>query len=76
MSENRDRTPAEKCGLRKGDVIARVGGHAVRGGLHLVYLLALYSPSDEVTLDVRRGNKQLTLGVTLASREEELTRQR
>ncbi len=58
-------TPAEKAGLRPGDVIVAVNDDPVTPGRSLADLIARYRPGDEVTLTVRRGNETLELRVRL-----------
>ncbi len=63
-------TPAEKAGLRPGDVIMAVDGERVTPGRSLADLIARYRPGDEVTLTVRRGNEVLELRVRLEEHPE------
>lgn len=60
-------TPAEKAGLRPGDVIVSFDGQPVRDSAHLRQVLAAHAPGDSVTVSVRRGEQQLDLQVDLSS---------
>jgi putative serine protease PepD len=57
--------PADKAGLQPGDVIVSVDGTATPTTQALGAVLAEHEPGDTVTVDVRRGNKQEELKVTL-----------
>lgn len=61
-------SPADKAGLKPGDVIVEFGGQAVTDLQS--YSDALYSrkPGDVVAVIVRRGTERLTLSVTLGRR--------
>jgi regulator of sigma E protease len=53
-------TPAEKAGLKAGDIVTRVNGTRIFNALSLVDEIEKH-PDDEVTLDVRRGSEQVQL---------------
>jgi len=53
-------TPAEKAGLKAGDIITGVNGTPIFNALSLVDEIEKH-PSDELTLDVRRGSEKLQL---------------
>lgn len=59
-------SPAEKSGLRNGDIISKVGDKAVgiQGGLSS--LIGERSPGDEVELTIIRDSKEMKLKLTLA----------
>ncbi len=61
-------SPADKAGIREGDIIQSVGGQIIDQQHPLGDLIAQYSPGDTVTLKVLRGNQTLTLRVVLAAR--------
>jgi len=61
-------TPAEKAGLKPGDLIIAVDKTPVDENHRLVDLIRAYKPGDKVSLSVMRGNQRLTLEVTLGSR--------
>jgi serine protease Do len=58
-------SPADKAGLKEGDIITKVGGTAVDEDHSLTALLGKYQPSDKVTLTVVNGSKTRSVGVTL-----------
>jgi regulator of sigma E protease len=53
-------TPAEKAGLKQGDIIVAVNGQRIFSALSLVDEIEKH-PTDELTLDVRRGAELLQL---------------
>ncbi|MDQ6603324.1 MAG: trypsin-like peptidase domain-containing protein [Chloroflexota bacterium] len=59
-------TPAEKAGLKTGDVITAVNGTTLNGGTTLGSLLVTLKPGDTVTLTVDRSGQTQTLTATLA----------
>lgn len=61
-------SPAERGGLRKGDVIVRFGGRAVENVYDYTYALQDHRPGDTVTVTVLRDGAPLDLSVTLERR--------
>lgn len=57
--------PAEKSGLKEGDVITKVDSKAVGERSSLVSVLGSHKVGDTVELTVTRGNKTLTIKVIL-----------
>lgn len=62
-------SPAAKAGLKEGDVIVAVNDDKVETITQLISDLYKYRPGDQVTLKVLRGNKTLSIEVTLATDE-------
>lgn len=48
---------AKEAGLKEGDVIISIDGHKVNSPSELQESISLYSPGDQVTVVVKRGNK-------------------
>ncbi|MEO6152961.1 MAG: Do family serine endopeptidase [Croceibacterium sp.] len=69
--------PAEKAGVRSGDVVLRVGPQEVTREQSLSYLVANLAPGTRVNLDVLRDGKRISIPVTVGRRpsEDELTSQ-
>jgi serine protease Do len=59
-------SPAEKAGLKEGDVIARFDGEAVRSASHLARLVGETPAGRSVAIDVNRGGATQKLTATLA----------
>ena len=61
-------SPAEKAGLREGDIITAVDGQKIETTRPLDDILTQFAPGKTVTLDVLRDGKATTLTVTLGTR--------
>ncbi|HZN55536.1 MAG TPA: PDZ domain-containing protein [Candidatus Polarisedimenticolaceae bacterium] len=61
-------SPAEKAGLREGDVIVGFSGDVIRGPGKLTEKIHATKPGDSVTLDIRRGGKSQKLTVQMGTR--------
>jgi S1-C subfamily serine protease len=59
-------TPAEKAGIRAGDVIRKVDGVAVASSDELTGTIGEHKAGDSVRLEVSRGDQRRTVRVTLA----------
>lgn len=60
-------SPAERAGLKAGDIITKVDGTSVTADQNLTTLLNKHQPGDVVTLTVNRGGKIISVTVTLGS---------
>src|SRR5690606_15853129 len=58
-------TPAERAGLRMGDVIVAVDGEPVTRVNELQRMIAAHRPGDEVQVEVIRYGERLTLDIQL-----------
>jgi hypothetical protein len=56
--------PAEKGGLRRGDILIKLGAHPIGGVEDLMYALNASKPGETVTAVVKRDGKELKLTVT------------
>ena len=63
-------SPAAKAGLRQGDVIVELDGHAVTRTEDLPRLVADLPAGRQVRIKVRRDGKTLTLSATIAKLED------
>jgi S1-C subfamily serine protease len=68
--------PAARGGLRPGDVVTMVGDKSVKTPTELLAAVAALPPGSDSKLAVQRGPQALEVQVKLASREENLQRQR
>lgn len=66
--------PAERAGLRSGDVILAVNGSEVRDAHELPRVIARHAPGSRVNLKVMRNKAAQTVGVTLDTLQEERPR--
>jgi serine protease Do len=64
--------PADKAGLKNGDVIRKYNGQTVTDSGQLIALVTNTDPGTVVTLEVLRSGKPLTLKVTLGERPSNL----
>jgi len=58
-------SPADKAGVKDGDVITSVNGKAVDENDSLQSLISNYKPGQTVTLGINRSGSNMTLKVTL-----------
>lgn len=58
-------SPAEKAGLKSGDVILKINNDEIKQGSSLVTVLSRYQPNDEVTLKILRESKEQDVKVKL-----------
>jgi serine protease Do len=64
--------PAQRAGLRAGDVVVRVDGEAIAEPDDVAKAIADNQPGDRVSIEVRRGGAAETLTVELANRPERI----
>jgi S1-C subfamily serine protease len=64
-------SPAEKAGLKGGDVITSFGGKAVGTIYDFMDSMNRYKPGDQVEILVKRDGKVVKLQVTLGSRSRQ-----
>jgi putative serine protease PepD len=64
--------PAERAGLRSGDVVTKVGDTDVTSPDDVAQAIADNKPGDEVDVTVRRGGDEQTVKVTLGQRPEQV----
>lgn len=65
-------SPAEKAGLKQGDIITQVGVKKIGEINDLQSIIQSFKPKDEVQIDYVRNNKPSKTLVKLGSRNEEL----
>ncbi|PAU46008.1 S1C family serine protease, partial [Streptomyces albireticuli] len=61
--------PADKAGLKPGDVITKLDGTAIDSGPTLISEIWTHRPGDKVTLTYTRDGKQATTEVVLGERK-------
>ncbi|HEY1786792.1 MAG TPA: Do family serine endopeptidase [Verrucomicrobiae bacterium] len=66
-------TPAEKAGIKSGDVITAFNGETVNDANDLMLAVADCSPDTKASVKILRDGKERTLDVVLAERPGEVT---
>ena len=61
-------SPADKAGIREGDIIVKVDGQAIDGDHPLDATLSLHAPGDTVSIELLRDGQTSTVELTLATR--------
>ncbi|WNF29411.1 trypsin-like peptidase domain-containing protein [Streptomyces sp. C11-1] len=59
--------PADKAGIRSGDVITEVEGQRVHSGEELIVKIRAHRPGDDLDLVLTRGGEERTVTLTLGS---------
>ncbi|MFH0803818.1 MAG: trypsin-like peptidase domain-containing protein [Candidatus Tagabacteria bacterium] len=65
-------SPAEKMGLKEGDIILEFNGTKIAQNNTLSSVINRYRPGDKIALKILRGDNELNLQGTLESRPENL----
>ncbi|GAB4373991.1 MAG: hypothetical protein Kow0042_18240 [Calditrichia bacterium] len=63
-------SPAEKAGLKAGDVITEINGRAVKDYDDLVRILNYYNPGEKVKVDYSRKGKKSSVEVVLGEKKK------
>jgi serine protease DegQ len=66
--------PADKAGMKPGDVLTQVNGQAVNDVVTLLNRIAQTSPGDEVKISLLRKGKPMTLKVQVGKRHKSKTK--
>jgi putative serine protease PepD len=59
--------PADKAGLKAGDVIVSINGRSIADSTELIVAIRSYAPGDTVTVGVKDGSSTRDVRVTLGS---------
>jgi serine protease DegQ len=60
--------PADRGGVRAGDVLLAINGKPVPDPAAMLNIVAELSPGSQATMKLRRGEKDVDVGVTVARR--------
>ena len=71
ISEVTEGSPAEKAGIKSGDVILRIERTEIRDARHLLLTISKIAPGTEVEVLILRGNARETLRAKLTRRDDE-----
>lgn len=74
IAEVSEKSPAEKAGLKKGDIITRVDDQKIENPADLVEAIGHYKPGDKVTITYLRDQKENKITVTLDERKDAMIR--
>jgi len=63
-------SPAEKAGIKQGDVVLKMNGQAIRNNSDLSRRIAALQAGQTATFTIWRDNKEITITVSVAKREQ------
>jgi serine protease DegQ len=64
--------PADRAGMRPGDILVAVGGKAVANTSEMLNLIAQLEPGEKAPLRIMRKNREATLDVTVGKRPRQI----
>ena len=62
-------SPAEKAGLKGGDVIIKFGDREIKSITDYTYALGDHNPGDELEIIALRGNEKITMKIVLGTKK-------
>lgn len=69
VTDVRRDSPADKAGIRAGDIIIKFGGKTIENVYDYTYALGDFNPGDIITVVVLRDNEELELELELGTRQ-------
>ncbi|MEX2044367.1 MAG: Do family serine endopeptidase, partial [Opitutus sp.] len=70
ITEVTDSSPAERAGLKPGDVIRKINATEIRDARHLLLTVSQIAPDTEITVEYLRDGKPAGASVKLARRDD------
>ena len=70
VSDTEADSPADKAGIKVGDVIIAVNGRPIHDQLELRLTISQMAPGSKAALDIARDGKQMVLNVTLSQKSD------
>lgn len=67
VTDPQNGSPAEKAGIRAGDVIVEVDGRSIKGPKELAKTIGSYQPDSKVEISIWRNGEAMDVSVTLGS---------
>jgi serine protease Do len=67
VADPQDDGPAEKAGIKAGDIITAVDGKAIKGPRELARVIAGYDPGENVDVTLLRGGKEKVISLDLGT---------
>jgi serine protease Do len=67
-------SPAEKAGIRKGDIVRSIGHHAVHGFSDLRSQIAGLDAGSQVAIGIQRGSESVTVTARIAEQPDDQSR--
>jgi serine protease Do len=65
-------SPAEKSGLKQGDIIIKVNGSSISDVAELRNKIALFSPGTNLSIEIIRDNKPMNLNIVIGEQPSDL----
>ncbi len=63
-------SPAEKAGIKNGDIILKFNGQSISGAANLKNLVGVEKPGQEATLTIWRDKKTIEVKITIGERNQ------
>jgi serine protease Do len=70
IGDVRGDSPAEKAGLKPGDIVLRINGREIPNNQTLVDVILTYRPGDQIELLIKRGSEELTKTAVLGAKDQ------
>jgi serine protease DegQ len=61
-------SPADKAGIKPGDVLVKVGGKNVKDAQVMLELIAALQPGKQLALHLKRDGRDLAVDITIGKR--------